>query len=483
SVSSAMADSISEKSVDLENFLDSLSPESNSGHIGPIMSEPPEIDVQSPEYSLHVTDQLLTEGVDTLNPVPVTTESLGTEPAEDSTKSYAEPAISSEPIVATESSGKPCLERSHGPPGLHRSRNGADRHGPDTDHSRSRPRGWRDRGTESPEEDSGNSRRPRWWERKENRSELASAHSEDPLTREKRRRDRLGSFLYMGFVLGSISAAVRTLWDAPFSRVKILLQTQSISTQLLTTQRYKGMVDCFLRVPKEQGFLSLWRGNLGSIAASVPTVGSAFALNNFYKGILLQDLNKNTQYWRHFAESIAAGGAAGATSLLAVYPFHFSRTRLGADVGRTVADRQFAGHINCYKNIFKSDGIRGLYRGFGTSVTGIVVYRASYFGLYDFAKYQSGITKNIPSIGLGMGVATAAGIIAYPLDTVRVRLMMQSGRTAEQVLYKNTLDCFRKMIAKEGVRSLYNGLLPRLLQAPVGGFMLFAWDKANVYYY
>ena len=36
--------------------------------------------------------------------------------------------------------------------------------------------------------------------------------------------------------------------------------------------------------------------------------------------------------------------------------------------------------------IFKSDGIIGLYRGFGISVIGIFIYRAFYFGLYDMGK-------------------------------------------------------------------------------------------------
>ena len=40
---------------------------------------------------------------------------------------------------------------------------------------------------------------------------------------------------------------------------------------------------------------------------------------------------------------MASGGAAGATSLLIVYPLDFARTRLGADVGKAAADREFKG--------------------------------------------------------------------------------------------------------------------------------------------
>ena len=48
-------------------------------------------------------------------------------------------------------------------------------------------------------------------------------------------------------------------------------------------------------------------------------------------------------FWKFFAGNLASGGAAGATSLLIVYPLDFARTRLGADVGKSAADREFKG--------------------------------------------------------------------------------------------------------------------------------------------
>jgi solute carrier family 25 (adenine nucleotide translocator) protein 4/5/6/31 len=45
---------------------------------------------------------------------------------------------------------------------------------------------------------------------------------------------------------------------------------------------------------------------------------------------------------------MASGGAAGATSLLFVYPLDFVRTRLGADVGnKATGEREFNGLIDC----------------------------------------------------------------------------------------------------------------------------------------
>merc|ERR1719154_917603 len=48
----------------------------------------------------------------------------------------------------------------------------------------------------------------------------------------------------------------------PIERVKLLLQVQATSKQIAKADQYKGMVDCFVRIPKEQGFLAFWRGNM-----------------------------------------------------------------------------------------------------------------------------------------------------------------------------------------------------------------------------
>ncbi len=83
---------------------------------------------------------------------------------------------------------------------------------------------------------------------------------------------------------------------------------------------------------------------------------------------------------KYFAMSLLSGGIAGSFSLIFVYPLDFARTRLGADIGKAANERQFNGLVDCCAKIFKKDGIKGLYQGFGVSVLGIFTYRAFYFG-------------------------------------------------------------------------------------------------------
>lgn len=167
-------------------------------------------------------------------------------------------------------------------------------------------------------------------------------------------------------------------------------QVQAASKQIAADQQYKGIIDCFGRVTREQGFRSLWRGNFANVLRYFPTQVSVRELSSFaianvichnswyhlqripskfhhflysfppqalnfafkdkYKQLFLSGVDKHKQFWRYFGGNLASGGAAGATSLLFVYPLDFARTRLAADVGKQGV-REFTGLGDCIKKI------------------------------------------------------------------------------------------------------------------------------------
>ncbi|XP_058793094.1 ADP,ATP carrier protein 2 [Phymastichus coffea] len=282
------------------------------------------------------------------------------------------------------------------------------------------------------------------------------------------------------FIAGGVSAAISKTAVAPIERVKLLLQVQHISKQIAEDQRYKGMVDCFVRIPKEQGFLSYWRGNFANVIRYFPTQALNFAFKDKYKQVFLGGVDKNTQFGRYFLGNLASGGAAGATSLCFVYPLDFARTRLAADVGKAGGEREFTGLGNCLAKISKADGIGGLYKGFGVSVQGIIIYRAAYFGFYDTARGMLPDPKKTPflvSWGIAQVVTTVAGIVSYPFDTVRRRMMMQSGRAKSEILYKSTMHCWSTIAKTEGTGAFFKGAFSNVLRGTGGALVLVLYDE------
>lgn len=282
------------------------------------------------------------------------------------------------------------------------------------------------------------------------------------------------------FLAGGISAAVSKTAVAPIERVKLLLQVQHASKQISKENQYKGIVDCFVRIPKEQGIGAFWRGNLANVIRYFPTQALNFAFKDVYKQVFLGGVDQKTQFWRYFLGNLGSGGAAGATSLCFVYPLDFARTRLGADVGRGTGERQYNGLVDCLKKTVKSDGMVGLYRGFMVSVQGIIIYRAAYFGCFDTAKGMLPDPKSagfFVSWGIAQVVTTFSGILSYPFDTVRRRMMMQSGRAKADIMYKNTVDCWVKIAKTEGSSAFFKGAFSNVLRGTGGALVLVFYDE------
>lgn len=82
-------------------------------------------------------------------------------------------------------------------------------------------------------------------------------------------------------LLGGTSGIIAKTACAPLERVKILLQVQGTNTQSST--HYNSFLDALVRVPKEQGFLSFWRGNLANCLRYFPTQAMNFAFKEKYQ--------------------------------------------------------------------------------------------------------------------------------------------------------------------------------------------------------
>jgi len=76
-----------------------------------------------------------------------------------------------------------------------------------------------------------------------------------------------------------------------------------------------------------------------------------------------------------------AGGCAGASTELIVYPLDFARTRLATDLLSSKGKRRYSGLIDALIKNYKADGVKGCYSGYVISSVGMFIYRGFYFGL------------------------------------------------------------------------------------------------------
>lgn len=282
------------------------------------------------------------------------------------------------------------------------------------------------------------------------------------------------------FMLSGVAAAVSKTAAAPIERVKLLVQNQSEMLKQGSLDRpYTGVMDCTMRTLKSEGLFAFWRGNWANVLRYFPTQALNFAFKDTVKNTF--KTSKNAPQYEKFAKNILSGGVAGSLSLVFVYSLDYCRTRLANDAKSKDGKRQFNGMIDVYVKTLKTDGIQGLYRGFTISCVGIFVYRGMYFGLYDSLKpiligEHAGV---FISFILGWVVTVTAGLMSYPIDTVRRRMMMTSGQA---VKYSGSLDCTRQILKNEGFMSMMKGAGANVLRGVAGAGVLAGFDKFKEIY-
>ncbi|KAF9590853.1 hypothetical protein IFM89_038725, partial [Coptis chinensis] len=231
--------------------------------------------------------------------------------------------------------------------------------------------------------------------------------------------------------MGGVSAGVSKTTAAPIERVKLLIQNQDEMIKAgRLSEPYKGIGDCFGRTIKEEGFISLWRGNTANVIRYIPTQAFNFSFKDYFKRLFSFKKDRDG-YWKWFAGNLASGGAAGAASSLFVYSLDYARTRLANDAKAA-----------------KKGGVKG-----------------------------SSTDSFLASFLLGWGITVGAGLAAYPIDIVRRRMMMTSG---EAVKYKSSLDAFSQIIKNEGAKSLFKGAVANIFRAVAGAGVLAGYDKLQL---
>ena len=199
---------------------------------------------------------------------------------------------------------------------------------------------------------------------------------------------------------------------------------------------------------------------------------------------------------RKIVSSFLSGGLAGGTTTTFLYPAEFLRTRLALDLGTSTKiegkqTRIYPGGMrDVFFTIWKTDGLRGLYQGYGIAVSGVILYRALHLGGFDACKTEllyrrrinnSGLSNDLAitmweRITIAQIVSIVAGTICYPIDSVRRRLMMQAGLPKEKRQYRDSIHAMRRIWIEEGMRGFYLGIAPNLFRSVGAALLLVTYD-------
>ncbi|KAB5545972.1 hypothetical protein PHYPO_G00066790 [Pangasianodon hypophthalmus] len=154
------------------------------------------------------------------------------------------------------------------------------------------------------------------------------------------------------FLAGMLAGVLTTVIVAPGERIKCLLQVQSISGQL----KYTGPMDCAVKLYKQQGIRSVYKGTVFTLIRDVPSSGLYFLTYEHLKNVLTPEGESVDRL--STPRILLAGGTAGIVNWAVALPPDVLKSNF-----QTAADGRYSGLVDVLRTLLRDEGAGALYKG------------------------------------------------------------------------------------------------------------------------
>ncbi|XP_073142637.1 mitochondrial carrier protein MTM1-like isoform X2 [Henckelia pumila] len=244
--------------------------------------------------------------------------------------------------------------------------------------------------------------------------------------------------------------------------------------------RYKGTLDVFYKVVRQEGFSRLWTGTNASLALAVPSVGIYMPLYDIFRNYMEELTSQNAPTVTPYVP-LVAGSLARSVACISCYPVELARTRMQAfkhnqasvkppGVWKTLIDA--VSDIKSSKNPQAIQSYRILWTGLGAQLARDVPFSAVCWSLLEPLRRRilSGLGNeaSLPSV---LGVNFCAGLLAgsiaaastCPLDVARTRRQIEKDPT--RALTMTTRQTLVEIWRDGGIKGFFTGAGARVARA------------------
>lgn len=189
-------------------------------------------------------------------------------------------------------------------------------------------------------------------------------------------------------VCGAVAGVAVSFLACPTELIKCRLQAQSALASVGSTAvavKYAGPMDVARHVLKSEGGVrGLFKGLFPTLAREVPGNAAMFGVYEATKQYLAGSTD-TSKLGR--GSLIVAGGLAGGTFWLSVYPTDVIKSVIQVD---DYKNPKFSGFADAFRKIIASEGVKGLYKGFGPAMARSVPANAACFLAYEITRSTLG---------------------------------------------------------------------------------------------
>jgi len=273
---------------------------------------------------------------------------------------------------------------------------------------------------------------------------------------------------------GGIAGIIGVTCVFPLDLVKTRLQNQQIGPN--GERMYASMLDCFKKTYRAEGYLGMYRGSAVNILLITPEKAIKLAANDYFRHRLTTKEGKLPVH-----REMLAGGCAGFCQIVVTTPMELLKIqlqdagRLAASGGSAAAPKKMSA-LSITKELLRTKGIVGLYKGTGATMLRDVSFSVVYFPL--FANLNSLGPRKAPgshesvfwwSFISGCASGSISAAVVNPADVVKTRLQLLNKGASEQS-YNGIADAFVRIFKTEGPTAFFKGALCRMIViAPLFG--------------
>ncbi|KAG8438034.1 hypothetical protein GDO86_008642 [Hymenochirus boettgeri] len=280
---------------------------------------------------------------------------------------------------------------------------------------------------------------------------------------------------------GGIAGLIGVTCVFPIDLAKTRLQNQQNGQRM-----YTSMSDCLIKTIRSEGYFGMYRGAAVNLTLVTPEKAIKLAANDFFRQTLSKDGKKLT-----LVKEMLAGCGAGTCQVIVTTPMEMLKIQL-QDAGRLAAQRKLMASqtggggavaesisarptaIQISRELLRSKGIAGLYKGLGATLLRDVPFSIIYFPLFANLNKLGQKTPDekspfFVSFLAGCAAGSTAAVAVNPCDVIKTRLQSLQ-RGVNEDTYSGIIDCTRKIWKSEGPAAFLKGAYCRaLVIAPLFG--------------
>jgi len=278
--------------------------------------------------------------------------------------------------------------------------------------------------------------------------------------------------LFLSAGLAGCTAEVATF---PVDLAKVRLQVQGekhivvgqLDTGTALKPRYRGMIDVWRIVAREEGVRALYSGITPALQRQLVFCSVRVGLYDTVKNKLITTLyghDKQNEAGGNVLLRILAGVITGTCAITLGQPTDVVKIRMQVQSGGAAGAALTSGTFHAYKSIALTEGVRGLWRGIFPNCVRNSIVNATELVAYDMVKemilHNGLMSDQMPChfvSGMASGLITT--IVASPVDVVKTRYM-----NATPGIYKNPMDCVIRTAKEGGALAFYKGFIPSFIR-------------------